>query len=86
MAELNELRATYSVAISELRKAPMKVIDAAGDSAVAVLNHNAPVAYVLSPKMMGDLLDMVADKLVEQRASDRVSTRKKAKPISLTDL
>lgn len=86
MAELNELRATYSVAISELRKAPMKVIDAAGDSAVAVLNHNAPVAYVLSPKMMGDLLDMVADKLVEQRARDRVSTLKKAKPVSLADL
>lgn len=86
MAELNELRATSSVAISELRKAPMKVIDAAGDSAVAVLNHNAPVAYVLSPKMMGDLLDMVADKLVEQRASDRVSTLKKAKPVSLADL
>ena len=86
MAELNELRATYSVAISDLRKAPMKVINAAGDSAVAVLNHNAPVAYVLSPKMMGELLDMVADKLVEQRAVERVSTLKKAKPVSLAEL
>ena len=86
MAALNELRATYSVAISDLRKAPMKVIDAAGDSAVAVLNHNAPVAYVLSPKMMGELLDMAADKLVEQRAVDRVSTLKKAKPVSLAEL
>ena len=86
MAELNELRATYSVAISDLRKSPMKVINAAGDSAVAVLNHNAPVAYVLSPKMMGELLDMAADKLVEQRAVDRVSTLKKAKPVSLAEL
>ena len=86
MAELNELRATYSVAISDLRKAPMKVINAAGDSAVAVLNHNAPVAYVLSPKMMGELLDMAADKLVGQRALDRVSTLKKAKLVSLAAL
>jgi antitoxin StbD len=86
MAELNELRATYSVAISELRKAPMKVIEAAGDEAVAVLNHNAPVAYVVSPKMMGGLLDLVADKLVEQRAFDRMPALKKAKAISLTDL
>ena len=86
MAELNELRATYSVAISDLRKAPMKVINAAGDSAVAVLNHNAPVAYVLSPKMMGELLDMAADKLVEQRAVERVSTLKMAKPVSLAEL
>ena len=86
MAELNELRAPYSVAISELRKAPMKVIEAAGDEAVALLYHNAPVEYVVSPKMLGDLLDLVADKLVEQRALDRVSTLASAKPISLTDL
>ena len=59
---------------------------AAGDEAVAVLNHNAPVAYVLSPKMMGDLLDLVADKLVEQRALDRMATLASAKSISLTDL
>lgn len=86
MAELNELRAPYSVAISELRKAPMKVIEAAGDEAVAVLNHNAPVAYVISPKMMGDLLDLVADKLAEQRALKRMPAVKKAKAISLADL
>ena len=86
MARLNELRAPYSVAISELRKAPMKVIEAAGDEAVAVLNHNAPVAYVISPKMMGDLLDLVADKLAEQRALERMPALKKAKTISLADL
>jgi antitoxin StbD len=74
------------VAISELRKAPMKVIESAGDEAVAVLNHNAPVAYMLSPKMMGDLLDMAADKLVEQRAQARLPAVKKAKAISLYDL
>ena len=86
MAELNELRAPYSVAISELRKAPMKVIEAAGNEAVAVLNHNAPVAYVISPKMMGDLLDLVADKLAEKRALERMPALKKAKTISLADL
>ena len=86
MAELNQLRAPYSVAISELRKAPMKVIEAAGDKAVAVLNHNAPVAYVISPKMMGDLMDLVADKLAEQRALERMPGLKRAKAISLADL
>lgn len=86
MAELKELRAPYSVAISELRKAPMKVIASAGNEAVAVLNHNAPVAYVLSPKMMGDLLDLVADKLVEQRALERMRALRKAKKISLANL
>ena len=44
MAELNELQATYSVAINDLRKASMKVTDAAVDSAVTVLNHNSGVS------------------------------------------
>ncbi|MEO8103192.1 MAG: type II toxin-antitoxin system Phd/YefM family antitoxin [Betaproteobacteria bacterium] len=83
MAELRELRAAYSVAISELRKAPMQVIDAAGGEAVAVLNHNEPVAYVVSPKMMHELLDMAADKLVTRRALSRVATRAKAKRVKL---
>ncbi|MBI3716634.1 MAG: type II toxin-antitoxin system Phd/YefM family antitoxin [Betaproteobacteria bacterium] len=86
MAELKQLRASYSVAISELRKAPMKVIEAADGDAVAILNHNAPVAYVVSPKMMGDLLELAADQLSQQRALERLPTLKKAKAVSLTDL
>jgi antitoxin StbD len=86
MAELKQLRASYSVAISELRKAPMKVIEEAGNEAVAVLNHNEPVAYVLSPKMMGDLMELAADQLAQQRALDRLPTLKKAKAVSLSDL
>ncbi len=86
MTELRELRATYSVAISELRKAPMQVIDAAGDEAIAVLNHNRPVAYVVSPKMMNELLDLAADKLVAKRAASRMTTRAKAKVVKLEDL
>ena len=86
MAELNEQRATYSVAISELRKAPMKVIEAAGEESVAVLNHNAPVAYVISPKMMGEFMELMADKVAAERAASRMSSLKKARQITLADL
>jgi len=86
MPELQEVRATYSVAISELRGAPQQVIDAAGDSAVAVLNHNQAVAFVVSPKMMNKLLDLAADKLVATRALSRMATIGKAKRITLDKL
>ena len=36
--------------------------------------------------MMGDLLDLVADKLAEKRALERMPALKKAKTISLADL
>lgn len=79
-------RSPRYVSISELRKAPRKVIESAGDGPVALLNHNAPVAYILSPKMMGNLLDLVADKLLEQCAQGRLPALNKAKVISLPDL
>jgi len=86
MAQLRELRAGYSVAISELREAPQQAIDAAGSEAVAVLNHNEPVAYVVSPKMMHELLDLAADKLESKRAVSRMATMGKSKRINLDDL
>lgn len=43
----------------------------AGDSAVAVLNHNKPVAYLLSAKAYEALLDKLEDaeltKIVKER-------------------
>lgn len=86
MAEHNKFRVKYSVSISELRKAPMKVIQSAVGGPVVLLNQNAPVAYMLSPKMMSNLLGLVADKLVERRAQERLPTLKEARAVSLSDL
>jgi len=44
---MEQILASNSVSITELKRNPSAVIDKAGSQAVAVLNHNRPAAYIL---------------------------------------
>lgn len=44
---MEQLFATRSVSITELKRSPSAIIEQAGNEAVAVLNHNRPAAYLL---------------------------------------
>lgn len=46
---MEQLLATRSVSITELKRSPSAVLEQAGAEPVAVLNHNRPAAYLLSP-------------------------------------
>lgn len=46
-----------SVSITELKRNPRAIIDAAGDKAVAVLVHNKPSAYLVPASAYQRLLD-----------------------------
>jgi antitoxin StbD len=60
-----------SVSISELKKNPTAVIEAADGFPVAVLNHNRPAAYLVPvaafEAMMEKLDDIELAKLVKER-------------------
>jgi antitoxin StbD len=75
-----------SIGISELREAPAKAFDDAGDQPVVVLNHNKPAGYILSPRLMTAFLDAMADRAVAAKAAPRLKTLSKARRISLDDL
>jgi len=47
--------------ISELKRSPGRVIEEAADGAVAILNRNKPVAYVLDPASYERMLDLLED-------------------------
>ena len=59
------------VSMTDLRRNPSGILDDAGDSPVAVLNHNKPVAYLLSANAYEALLDRLEDaeltKVVKER-------------------
>lgn len=63
-----------SVSISELKKNPTAVIEAADGFPVAVLNHNKPAAYLVPAvafeAMMEKLDDIDLAKLVKERAHE----------------
>lgn len=51
----------YSVSMSEFKKNPAQVVRSAGEKPVAVLNHNRPAFYIVSPKLFEALLEDMAD-------------------------
>lgn len=54
---MEQVLATRSVSITELKRSPSAVLEQAGDVPVAVLNHNRPAAYLLSPEVYETMLE-----------------------------
>lgn len=54
---MEQVLATRSVSITELKRSPSAVLAQAGDEPVAVLNHNRPAAYLLSPEVYESMLE-----------------------------
>lgn len=63
-----------SVSISELKKNPTAVIEAADGFPVAVLNHNKPAAYLVPAVAFEAIMEKLDDidlaKLVKERAHE----------------
>lgn len=53
---MEQVFATRSVSITELKRSPSAVLEQAGAEPVAVLNHNRPAAYLLSPAVYESML------------------------------
>ena len=58
---LHEILADTGVSISDLKKNPSAVIEAAGGFPVAVLNRNTPAAYLVPAKAWEALMDRLED-------------------------
>lgn len=71
MGSTQSIFASTTVSISDLRKNISTIIDEAGDSAVAVLNHNKPAAYILSAKAYEALLERLDDAYLVELAKKR---------------
>ena len=68
---MDTIYADYSVSMSEFKKNPAQVLRAAGEKPVAVLNHNRPAFYMVTPKLFEALVEELAERdlvaLVRQR-------------------
>jgi antitoxin StbD len=83
---MDALLAKTSIGISELREAPARVFEQAGDEALVVLNHNKPAGYIVSTVWMGRVLDALADRVVADKAIKRLGTLKSARVLNPSDL
>lgn len=72
---MEQILSTASVSITELKRNPSAVIEAAEDEAVAVLVHNKPSAYLVPAatyrRLLERLEDMELAELVRARSKER---------------
>lgn len=85
---MDAIFAAQSVGVTELRESPSRVLKQAeeSDEAVAILNHNKPAGYIVSPRLMEAMLDSIANNLATERAKARLNTLKSAHKITLDEL
>ena len=72
---MEAIYANTSVSVTELKRNPSAVIDAAEGAAVAILNHNKPTAYLIPAKAFEALMDRLEDielaEIVRQRRGQK---------------
>jgi antitoxin StbD len=69
------MEAPVAVSVSDLKKSPTAIMDQADGEAVAVLNHNRVMAYMVPAEsyetMMEQLDDIALVQVVRARASEK---------------
>jgi antitoxin StbD len=81
---MKPLLADIGVSISELKKNPSAVIEAAEGAPVAVLNRNTPAAYLVPAKTWEELMDRLDD--IELAEIVRSRSGEERIPVRLEDL
>ncbi len=71
---MRQILADCSASISELKRNPTALLNEANGSAIAILNHNKPAAYLVPAETYEWLMDVVDDyelgKIVDLRRND----------------
>jgi len=83
---MRQVLAECSASISELKKNPTSLLNEADGSAIAILNHNKPTAYLVPAETYEWLMDVLDDyelgKVIDKRRGDLSS----AVEIDINDL
>ena len=83
---MRQVLADCSASISELKKNPTSLLNEADGSAIAILNHNKPTAYLVPAETYEWLMEVLDDyelgRIVESRRGDLSN----AIEVSLNDL
>ena len=72
---MDTIYADLSISMSEFKKNPAQVLRAAGEKPVAVLNHNRPAFYMVTPKIFEALVEALADRELTEIVRQRLTQK-----------
>ncbi|MBR9981476.1 MAG: type II toxin-antitoxin system Phd/YefM family antitoxin [Desulfatitalea sp.] len=83
---LTSIHAGKTVSITEFKKNPQALINAAKGEPVALLNRNKTAAYIVPPEVYERLLDLAEDLALGKIYEERKNEKNSAIEISIDDL
>jgi len=83
---MENIHSLLSVSISEFKQNPGKVVEQARGQPVAVLNHNRPAFYTVSPELMARMAELYDERELESLVRTRLKSLDQAVEVSLDDL
>lgn len=83
---MEKIHSLLTVSISEFKQNPGKVVAAAHGQPVAVLNHNRPAFYTVSPELMAQMAELYDERQLESLVGIRLKSLDQAVEVSLDDL
>ena len=83
---MRQVLANCSASISELKKNPTALLSEADGSAIAILNHNKPTAYLIPAETYEWMMDVLDDNALAKIVESRRGDLSQAIEVSLDDL
>ena len=83
---METILAKLSVSMSEFKKNPAEVLRVAKNKTVAILTHNKPAFYMVSPKVFEAILDRLDDARLTQLAKERLKQKHRSVEVTLDEL
>jgi antitoxin StbD len=72
---MDTIYADFSISMSEFKKNPAQVLRVAGENPVAILNHNRPAFYMVTPKIFKMLVEALADRELTELVRHRITQK-----------
>jgi len=83
---MDAIYADYSISMSEFKKNPAQVLRTAGEKPVAVLNHNRPAFYMVTPRLFEALVEELADRDLVNLTRQRLASKDTAIEVDIDSL
>lgn len=83
---IEEVLATATVGISDLKKNPSAVVAEAQRRQVAIMNRNRPVAYLISPEVWDHVVDVFDDMKLARDVEQALANPGEMIEVSIDDL